>query len=1406
MKEVIRQLDRTTSQARRLLVARRVSMTLSFLILTTVVLAIADWILRIQFEFRLITFMILIVFFILTTIFWIIPSIRFNPTRRAVALKIEEHVPELSGRLASGVDFKSSGLSESNQLAAASIKETNERMKGVSIRSLIDIRPAIRSILTLSTLTLLVICLFIFQPTGSNIGFRRILSPWTTIKWPPRTVVVSRMDSIVPDHGVHGRGIPLVLRAENLTPEDPTGTIEANYRFTTDGKMSEWKRVVLTHQRDGIHERVIPTNGDLIDLEFHTSDARTEVEQFEILEVPEITSISLSVVPPRHASSWIEDRFIQPGNPSIGIEVVQNPVMEGSDLSLKIDLNRSIGIENDSKWINRTLGINNNSTEIRMEFDQDDPGSWTFRWKADQTERMLIKLVDEYGLESDVSIPALIVVEPDSTPDVVLVKPERDLDVLSTATIPLSVKAVDDLPLRTIGIEINRESDQVVRSDTRDENIEDGRFDLMFNLPESGVVEGDVLQINGMAIDQWTDETGSTRTTRSRSRTVRVVTEPEFLSQMRNEMSLIEQRSIDLERRQSEIRESFGELVESMQTNGTSFNGNDSESVPDDALKMIQSLEKRQSDMTRLVNEQLDSTRSIEEWLESNGLSDETMESVLDQVSEALEDGARSSSQALQSMESMRSGNPGSNTESNQDSMDQEAQTGSEVIQTQSDVEEALQDVVRALSEDQDSWLITRQLDRIRSDQKLLQSETRRLSRELNGQPLEGSDVDLQSSIQDAARRQQSLLSDLSDLAREMEKQAENTADIDPNTSETLRDVMDEARESQVESAMSEASDQIQDGRMQMADASQQQALQALDRMKDSMTPDAKDRITDLLRRLSDLRQSIQRLVDMQSNEIEMLEESIANSNFDERDDAMIELRGMTISTTATISKRTEEEKTIARRLENAAEAQARAIGLLRSSTIDSAAVRIQEETSLQQLSEAMQDVDNLQAKSEEEMTEAERVELAQIYREMSETQIQIRNRTNEILESNQSARRTRHESRRISLEQKKLAERSEQVRSENTEIEERPVFVLIHDRVKRISGEVSDRLSVSNADESTILNQGRLARDFLAMAEALEDESSDEDEFERRTASGQNAQENGSSNGSGQNDVLPPIAELRLLRTLQFDLMESTRLMDRSPIDDIQRREDEFRRLSDLQSELAELGQEMFDRHMNEPSTEDTSSEPISPPSKWFNDETEIQNSPEPMNNVSRVKSLDELLGLDVEASSVDPTPLPANHDPLEAIIEEMERVAILIGTDMNPGPPTQRLQQDILRRIDSLIDQAQEQQSNQQSSQSSSQQSSSQEEPEDQQTQMNQQQSQSQQNAAQQLNPQPGDSDPGSMDAMDPRLGGALDETGREWGSLPDRIRELLQQGRKDTYSSVYEKLTGEYYRRIAEQEGGS
>ena len=45
-------------------------------------------------------------------------------------------------------------------------------------------------------------------------------------------------------------------------------------------------------------------------------------------------------------------------------------------------------------------------------------------------------------------------------------------------------------------------------------------------------------------------------------------------------------------------------------------------------------------------------------------------------------------------------------------------------------------------------------------------------------------------------------------------------------------------------------------------------------------------------------------------------------------------------------------------------------------------------------------------------------------------------------------------------------------------------------------------------------------------------------------------------------------------------------------------------------------------------------------------------------------------------------------------------------------------------------------------------------------------------------------------------------FDEARSEWGALPERVRDMLLQGREEKFSSLYEQLTREYYRRLAEE----
>ncbi|MCC6951028.1 MAG: hypothetical protein IT433_06235 [Phycisphaerales bacterium] len=179
---------------------------------------------------------------------------------------------------------------------------------------------------------------------------------------------------------------------------------------------------------------------------------------------------------------------------------------------------------------------------------------------------------------------------------------------------------------------------------------------------------------------------------------------------------------------------------------------------------------------------------------------------------------------------------------------------------------------------------------------------------------------------------------------------------------------------------------------------------------------------------------------------------------------------------------------------------------------------------------------------------------------------------------------------------------------------------------------------------------------------------------------------------------------------------------------------------------------------------------------------------------------TLDELLGL-ARAPGDDGV---ASHDaalnralgaedpgePFEQAVALMQDVVARLNQESDAGLETQRLQQDILTKLDALIDAAQQNQQNQR------QRSRSRQQQEQQQAQQMQQQSQQAQQQAQ--TNQAGDPNV-------PRQDGALRAppagSAASWGNLPEHVRNALTQGRSDRFSSLYQQLTERYYRRLAE-----
>ncbi|MFK7759443.1 MAG: hypothetical protein AB8C13_05800 [Phycisphaerales bacterium] len=182
-----------------------------------------------------------------------------------------------------------------------------------------------------------------------------------------------------------------------------------------------------------------------------------------------------------------------------------------------------------------------------------------------------------------------------------------------------------------------------------------------------------------------------------------------------------------------------------------------------------------------------------------------------------------------------------------------------------------------------------------------------------------------------------------------------------------------------------------------------------------------------------------------------------------------------------------------------------------------------------------------------------------------------------------------------------------------------------------------------------------------------------------------------------------------------------------------------------------------------------------------------------------SRVPTLDELLGLEEGDESADTTlidqALSAEQagEAFSEAVDLMSDAADRLDGAQDAGLTTQRMQEEIIRKLEQVIESAQQNQGNNSSSGASSSSSSSPQQQPNQQSQ--QQQSPSSGNGEPTDSSTPGGSDQvGSNDFAGARA---------RWGNLPERLRDALSQGLDEPYSQLYRTLTERYYKALAEDE---
>jgi hypothetical protein len=180
--------------------------------------------------------------------------------------------------------------------------------------------------------------------------------------------------------------------------------------------------------------------------------------------------------------------------------------------------------------------------------------------------------------------------------------------------------------------------------------------------------------------------------------------------------------------------------------------------------------------------------------------------------------------------------------------------------------------------------------------------------------------------------------------------------------------------------------------------------------------------------------------------------------------------------------------------------------------------------------------------------------------------------------------RRQRAKARQLGGLESDLREQLDAMLNETEELSEAPIFALAHDQLNLLLRSVEESFGGRTLDPMIVHDQQSIAMILTALIDVLGDSQQPESEDFEDGQSG----DGGGQGGSGDEPVIPPIAQLLLLKTLQELTATQTRALNESDIQDPQR----IDQIGRLQRDLAEKGQQLIEEMNQSPQPDEQSIE----------------------------------------------------------------------------------------------------------------------------------------------------------------------------------------------------------------------
>jgi hypothetical protein len=1105
----------------------------------------------------------------------LIPAFRLRPKLSTLALRVEQSAigkdNQLGGVLASGVALAEQTAEHSEPdsigwLRKAAASNADHAAENASLNSLIHKSTLRHNIFGLLLASAAAGTIAFAAPSVARTGAMRTLVPWSDASWPKRTEIAD-----VTPTKPHALGSALPLRALVTRTNRPVGQtgVEVVYRIVSSNYTSEFRAEPMTGQEmfemlpDGssgeAYERLIEPNITIADnakpatLEFYfrTPDDRTDTQQVLLVEPPRVLLMSANIEPPAYApinettATWIS------GASDLGDgqdeRAVLGPVLFGSKITVDVTLNKPASIEGapfETSGDQPTdLSIGSSGT------------IHTITWTAGNRGRLRLQLEDNFGISSvDDAFVRLETLE-DKAPSVTVTVPERDEAVLASAVVDLVGEARDDVGLKRLALKtqiakvpasVGESTGALPESIGEPELLREistnqvkAEVSASLDLATLDLAVGDAVLVTAVAADVFHLSTASGESLThdeavSAVRTLHIISDTELVDQILAELGGIRRTAVRLTEQQTELIEQLRKARES-------------------GRRPEQSLARDQASLTDALDRLSQTTEQLKERTERNGLDDASLEDLLARAQHTIDDAGDESEQAAAQL------NKASQEESD------EAETYAE--ESQQRVRRAMEDLTLLLDQGKDSWAVRQALEGLLEDQQQLADQTAELGEQTVGKSASQLTQTELTELDRIAQRQLELANRTSDLLDELDDRSQDMQETDPGQASAMRSAARRGREQGVPQSLQEAAQNVQNNNTADAGRQQQDALAQLDQMLDDLEEAEEQRDQELKRALLSLIESLEALVRTQQSELALLGRvSLDNGDIPDLANGMASLHRNTLSVIDEASGKPETAR-VAGLLGEAASAEIDSIVALQNN--ESQLATRHEEVSLSRLESALEEAQKELDNAEEREKERKKEELKAAYTAALEAQVTLSSDTSPLIKDRLS-RRDRADARTIGRSEQELRESLRLIPAQFEEITSASVFDFAHTRIDTQLNDIGTSFIAGKVSRKHARQQASVESLLRGLIEALEDPESNDSPF----ADGSGGEGSQSQPGNQEDELIPALAELRLLRTIQQDLLDQTRM-----IEEFGATPEEARAMGQLQTDVAKQGEVLIQK-----------------------------------------------------------------------------------------------------------------------------------------------------------------------------------------------------------------------------------